>query len=58
MISEIRKFKVGNEIKEGMVHGKFKDNSFIVTVKNFKIGEMDKTVFEEINSERVFYPNS
>lgn len=38
-ISEIRKFKVNNEIIEGMVHGKFKDNSFIVIVKNFETGD-------------------
>lgn len=31
-ISEIRKFKVNNEIKEGMVQGKFKDNSFTCRV--------------------------
>lgn len=46
-ISEIRKFKVNNEIKEGMVHGKFKDNSFIVVVKNFDTGEDEDFIVHE-----------
>lgn len=46
-ISEIRKFKVNNEIKIGMVHGKFKDNSFIVVVKNFETGEDEDFIVHE-----------
>lgn len=46
-ISEIRKFKVNNEIKEGMIHGKFKDNSFIVVVKNFDTGEDEDFIVHE-----------
>lgn len=46
-ISEIRKFKVNNKIKEGMVHGKFKDNSFIVVVKNFDTGEDEDFIVQE-----------
>lgn len=46
-ISEIRKFKVNNEIKEGMVHGRFKDNSFIVVVKNFDTGEDEDFIVHE-----------
>lgn len=46
-ISEIRKFKVNDEIKEGMVHGKFKDNSFIVVVKNFDTGEDEDFIVHE-----------
>ncbi|WP_445752731.1 hypothetical protein [Polaribacter sp.] len=40
-ISEIRKFVDKNDgtIKEGMVHGKFNDNSFIVIVKDFDTNE-------------------
>ena len=36
-----------NEIKEGMVHGKFKDNSFIVVVKNFDTGEDEDVIVHE-----------
>ena len=46
-ISEIRKFKVNNEIIEGMVHGKFKDNSFIVIVKNFETGDDEDFIVHE-----------
>lgn len=46
-ISEIRKFKVNNEIKEGMVHGKFKEDSFIVVVKNFDTGEDEDFIVHE-----------
>jgi len=40
-ISEIRKFVDKNDgtIKEGMVHGKFNDDSFIVVVKDFDTNE-------------------
>jgi hypothetical protein len=40
-ISEIRKFVDRNDgtIKEGMVHGKFNDTSFIVVVKDFDTNE-------------------
>jgi hypothetical protein len=38
-ISEIRKFNDNGVIREGMVHGKFNENSFIVVVKNFHTGK-------------------
>ena len=40
-ISEIKKFIDKNDgtIKEGMVHGKFNDTSFIVVVKDFYTNE-------------------
>lgn len=38
-ISEIRKFNDNGVIREGMVHGKFNESSFIVVVKNFHTGE-------------------
>ncbi len=40
-ISEIRKFVDKNDgtIREGMVHGKFNDFSFIVVVKDFDTNE-------------------
>lgn len=47
-ISEIRKFADRNDktIKEGMVHGKFNDTSFIVVVKDFNTGEEEDFIVD------------
>jgi hypothetical protein len=39
MISSIQKFNDDGVIREGLVHGKYKNNSFIVIVKDFETNE-------------------
>ena len=46
-VSEIRKFEVDDEIKEGVVQGYHKDNSFVVIVKNFETNENEDFVVHE-----------
>jgi hypothetical protein len=46
-VSEIRKFEVNNEIREGVVQGYHKDNSFIVIVKNVETDEDQDFIVHE-----------
>ena len=46
-VSEIRKFEVDNEIKEGVVQGYHKDNSFVVIVKNVETNEDQDFIVHE-----------
>lgn len=46
-ITSIRKFNDNGIIREGMVHGKFKDDSFIVIVKNFETNEEEDFIVHE-----------
>jgi len=47
VIPSIRIFNDNGIIREGMVHGRFKEKSFIVIVKNFETNEEEDFIVNE-----------